>query len=119
MTEITDLLAACRRGEPDAFDRLTAVAYDEMRGVARRLFRHELPGHTLQPTAVVAELYLRMQKQEKMHWNDRAHLFGVCANVMRRILVDHARRKNTVKRGKDFVHVAGLLKVSHLDVLQP
>lgn len=78
--------------------RLMAVVQGELRKLAASYLRRERPGHTLQPTAVVNEAYLRLVPQRKVHWENRAHFFGIAARMMRRILVDHARKKRAAKR---------------------
>jgi RNA polymerase sigma-70 factor (ECF subfamily) len=95
--EITLLLAAYRSGEAGAEARLLEIVYQELREIARRHMRREGPGHTLQPTALVSEAYLRLFGN-KIDWQNRAQFFGVAARTMRRILVDHARNRRTRKR---------------------
>ncbi|MCG8455535.1 MAG: ECF-type sigma factor [Holophagales bacterium] len=95
---VTDLLGACRRGESGAFDALVPATFGELRRVAQRQLAREARGHTLQPTALVAELYLRWTGRAA-RWQDRAHFLSIAAAQMRRILVDHARRKKATKRG--------------------
>ncbi len=97
--EITHLLEAWRGGEADALDRLVPRVYDELRKVADRYLRRERANHTLQPTALVHEAYLRLSGHERPAWRDRIHFFAVAAQVMRRILVDHARAHRAEKRG--------------------
>jgi RNA polymerase sigma factor (TIGR02999 family) len=97
--DVTALLLDWSRGDPAALDRLLPVVYAELRRMAARQLRGERVGHTLQPTALVHELYLRIVDQRQVDWHNRAHFFGVAANVMRRILVDHARRRKAGKRG--------------------
>lgn len=96
--EITDLLAAWRGGEDAAFERLLSKVYRELRRMAGVQLSHERPGHTLQPTALVHEVYLRLARQKNIVWKNRAHFFGACAQMMRRILVEHARRRQAKKR---------------------
>lgn len=96
--EISALLRAWTGGDKAALDRLTPIVYNELRRIARRHLRSERAGHTLETTALVNEAYLRLVDCERMRWQDRAHFFAVSAQVMRRILVDHARRRN-LKRG--------------------
>jgi RNA polymerase sigma factor (TIGR02999 family) len=102
--DVTHLLQAWSSGDRDALDRLTPIVYDELRRLARRYMRGERSGHTLQTTALVNEAYLRMVDFKRMSWENRAHFFAVSAQLMRRILVDHARRHN-LKRGAGFQHV--------------
>ena len=87
------------RGETDAFDRLVPLVHDELRRIARRFMGHERPGHTLQPTALVNEAYLRLIEVKRIRWQNRAHFFAMSARVMRRILVDAARARDNQKRG--------------------
>jgi len=96
---ITGLLDDWSRGDRRALDRLLPVIYAELRRIAVRQLRREREGHTLQPTALVHEAYLRLVEQHSVGWQNRAHFFGVAAQVMRRILVDHARRQGAKKRG--------------------
>lgn len=96
---LTDLLADLSRGNKAAADRLLPVIYDDLRAMAERLMREERSGHTLQPTALVHEAYLRLVDQTRVEWRDRAHFFAVAATAIRRILVDHARTHRAAKRG--------------------
>ncbi|MEP7010863.1 MAG: sigma-70 family RNA polymerase sigma factor [Acidobacteriota bacterium] len=97
--EITQLLAAWRDGDRGALDRLVPRVYGELRRVADRYLRRERTDHTLQPTALVHEAYLRLIGAERPAWRDRLHFYAVAAQVMRRILVDHARAHRADKRG--------------------
>lgn len=97
--EVTRLLLDLRAGSKDAEARLLTVLYDELRRLAASYLRRERPDHTLQPTALVHEAYLRLVEQGQQNWQNRAHFLGVSAHVMRQILVDHARRRGTIKRG--------------------
>jgi RNA polymerase sigma factor (TIGR02999 family) len=97
--DVTGLLDDWSRGDRGALDRLLPLVYAELRRIAARQLRHERDGHTLQPTALVHEAYLRLVEQRTVGWQSRAHFFGVAAQVMRRILVDHARRQAARKRG--------------------
>ena len=97
--EITRLLKAWGRGDAAALDRLTPLVYDHLLRMARNYMRHERIGHTLQPTALVNEAYLRLVDARDLDWRDRTHFFAVCARVMRRILVDAARSRAAIKRG--------------------
>ena len=103
--EVSGLLRAWGDGDRDALDRLTPVVYDELRRLARRYMRGERPGHSLQTTALVNEAYMRLVDYKSMQWQNRAHFFAVSAQLMRRILVDHARRHN-LKRGGGVQHVS-------------
>ncbi len=98
--DFTGLLDDWSRGDRGALDRLLPLVYTELRSIAARQLRHERAGHTLQPTALVHEAYLRLIDQRDVDWRNRAHFFGVAAQVMRRILVDHARRLGASKRGE-------------------
>ncbi|MBD0370223.1 MAG: sigma-70 family RNA polymerase sigma factor [Pyrinomonadaceae bacterium] len=100
--EITQLLLELSNGNRAAVDALLPLIYDELRSLAANYLRRERPDHTLQPTALVHEAYLRMIDQTRANWQNRAHFFGVSAQMMRRILVDHARAHNAGKRGADF-----------------
>jgi RNA polymerase sigma-70 factor (ECF subfamily) len=97
--DITALLDEWSRGNHRALEQLLPCVYSELRRIARRQLRREREGHTLQPTALVHEAYLRLVDQRHVDWRSRAHFFGVAAQVMRRVLVDHARRHNAIKRG--------------------
>ena len=95
---VTRLLQGWTDGDRAARDHLIAVVYDELRRIARRYLRNEHAGHTLQATALVNEAYLRLIDQETP-WRNRAHFFAIAAQIMRRILVDHARARGSAKRG--------------------
>lgn len=97
--ETTQLLCEVAKGNRPAADRLMTQLYDEFRSLARRYLGHESPAHTLQATALVNEVYLKLVDQTKVDWKGRTHFFAVGARAMRRMLVDHARRKGRVKRG--------------------
>ena len=105
MEDISALLRAWSDGDQSALDRLTPIVYDELHRLARRYMRRERPGHSLQTTALVNEAYMRLVDYERMHWQDRAHFFAVSAQLMRRILVEHARRHN-LKRGGGLQHLS-------------
>lgn len=96
--EITRLLTQINKGDHEAEARLMALVYDELRRLAGRYMRREKPGHSMQATALVHEAYLRLVEQRN-DWQNRAHFFGVAAQMMRRILVDHARARIAAKRG--------------------
>ncbi len=104
--DVTALLDAWNRGERGALDRLIEAVHDELHEIATRVFRGERPGHTLQPTAVVNELYLKLQAERRVSWRNRAQLLGVAARLMRRILVDHARRRAAERRGGGSVRIS-------------
>src|SRR2546427_5819992 len=97
--DVTNLLVEWSRGDKAAFDRLLPLVYGQLRSIAARHFRRERPGHALQPTALVHEAYLKLIDQRRADWKNRAQFFGVAAQVMRRILIDHARAQRTAKRG--------------------
>ena len=103
--EITTLLKAWSSGDSDALDRLTPLLYDELRRLARGYLRHERGGQTLQATALVNEAYLRLVDVKGVDWQDRTHFMAVAARIMRRILVDAARTRASVKRGGDMARV--------------
>jgi len=98
-TGVTDLLIDWGRGDQSARDRLIPLVYSELRRVAQNQLRFENVGHTLQPTALVHETYLRLVDQQHVAWRNRAQFFALSAQMMRRILVDHARRRQAAKRG--------------------
>ena len=99
MPDVTGLLLSWRQGDAAALDRLIPLVYDELRRVARRHLQREHPGHALQATALVHEVYLRLVDVERLTLNSRTHFFAVAAKLMRQILVDHARRQHADKRG--------------------
>jgi RNA polymerase sigma factor (TIGR02999 family) len=103
---ITQLLAAWSDGDQAALDALIPAVYDELRRQASRYLRQERPGHTLQTTALINEAYLRLVDQKSMRWQNRAHFFGIAAQLMRRILVDHARAKHRAKRGGSGIRIS-------------
>ena len=103
--DVTKLLLAWNQGDRSALDRLMPVVYDELRRLARRHMRSENPGHTLQATALVNDAYLRLVDQTRVNWQNRTQFFAVAAQVMRRILVDHARARHRLKRGGDALRV--------------
>jgi len=98
-SEATRLLKDWSHGESTALDQLMPIVYAELRAIAARYLRRERPDHTLQPTALVNEAYLRLIDQKHVDWQNRAHFVGVAAQMMRRILVDHAKSHHRVKRG--------------------
>jgi RNA polymerase sigma factor (TIGR02999 family) len=97
-SEVTGLLQAWRRGDPEAGERLLGIVYAELQRIARRHLARENRGHTLQTTALVHEAYLRLLGQRGVDWGDRAHFFAIASTMMRRILVDHARARLSGKR---------------------
>jgi RNA polymerase sigma-70 factor, ECF subfamily len=102
--DVSTLLRAWSDGDQNALDQLTPIVYDELRRLAGHYLRRERTGHSLQATALVNEAYLRLVDYKRMRWENRAHFFAVSAQLMRRILVDHARRHN-LKRGGGVQHV--------------
>ena len=96
--DITALLKDWSGGDREALERLMPVVYAELRRLAAAHLRAERPDHTLQPTALVHEAYLRLQGQRSVEWANRSHFFGIAARIMRRILVDHARKRRALKR---------------------
>jgi RNA polymerase sigma-70 factor, ECF subfamily len=109
---VTDALAAARDGAPGALDRVFPLVYGQLRDLARRRLAGERSGHTLSTTALVHEAYVKLIDQTRVQWQDRAHFFAVAAGAMRRILVDHARRRRAVRRGG----AAGVRRISLDDV---
>lgn len=100
MSDVTQILSQLERGEPADSERLLSLVYDELRRLAMARLANEKPGQTLQATALVHEAYVRLVDVEKVQrWESRGHFFGAAAEAMRRILVDNARRKQTLKRG--------------------
>ena len=104
-TEVSLLLRAWSEGDQEALDRLTPIVYRELHRLARRYLQGERSDHSLQATALVNEAYLRLADHTRMQWQNRAHFFAVSSQVMRRILVDYARRRN-LKRGADWQRVS-------------
>src|SRR6185369_16548473 len=109
---ITEYLRAWEQGDDGALERLLPMVYTELRSIAARQLRSERPGHTLQPTALANEAYLRLRGLGDVPWHDRAHFFAIASRIMRRILVDHARANLAQKRG------AGAPVLQVVDVLQ-
>jgi RNA polymerase sigma factor (TIGR02999 family) len=97
--EITQLLIAWNQGDLSARDELMPLIYDELRRLARGYLRRERPNHTLQPTALVHEAFLRLVDQAQVNWQNRLHFFGIAARLMRQILVNHAEARQAAKRG--------------------
>lgn len=119
---VTQLLIGWGRGDKEALDKLLPLVYDELRRQAARYLRRERAGHTLQTTALIHEAYLRLVDQKNVHWQNRAHFFGIAAQLMRRILVDHARTKKRAKRGGSDIRVSldeatAVAKAQDLDVV--
>src|ERR1051325_3899011 len=97
--EVTQLLVDWNRGDKAALDQLMPIVYQELRRLASGYIHRERPGHTLQTTALVNEAYLRLVDYSNLRWQDRAHFFALAAQLMRRILIDHARGHHYAKRG--------------------
>ena len=106
--ELTALLIRWSEGDEQALDRLTPIIYHELKLLARLRMSRERPDHTLQPTALVHELYIRLVDERTVNWQGRAHFFGVAAKLMRCILVDHARKKKAAKRSGAGLILTGL-----------
>lgn len=104
-TDVTEILRKWNRDEGHALDELMLRLVDDLRQLAASFLRRERPDHTLQPTALVNELYLRLSEREQVDWQDRSHFFAFAATQMRRILVDHARKHRSNKRGGDLLEV--------------
>lgn len=109
---VTQLLVRWRAGDREALDSLMPLVYAELRRLAQHYLSRERSDHTLQSTALVHEAYLRLAGQNPPHWENRAHFFGIAAHIMRQILVEYARAKNTAKRG------AGSCKITLDDALE-
>jgi RNA polymerase sigma-70 factor, ECF subfamily len=119
---VTALLERWSNGDNSARDALIPLVYDELRRIARRCLSGQSSNHTLQPTALVHEAYLRLAKRDSLGWQNRAHFFAMAAQMMRQILVDHARKHAAAKRGANPVTVviddaAGISKAPSLDLL--
>ena len=103
--DLTQLLLAWNNGDRAALDRLMPVVYDELRRLARRYMRQEDPAHTLQATALVNDVYIRLVDQKRVNWQNRAHFFGAASQMIRRLLVEHARARDRLKRGGNALRV--------------
>jgi RNA polymerase sigma factor (TIGR02999 family) len=103
---VTRLLMNWSEGDRNALEELTPLVYDELRKLARRYLRRERPDHSLQGTALVHEAYLRLIDQRDVHWQNRAHFYGIAAQLIRRILVDHARGQHAEKRGGNAIKLS-------------
>jgi RNA polymerase sigma factor (TIGR02999 family) len=101
MTDVTRILNAIEQGDTKAADRLLPLVYEELRRLATHKMSHEPPGNTLQATALVHEAYIRLVEAKDQSWNSRGHFFRAAAEAMRRILIENARRKQSLKRGGD------------------
>jgi RNA polymerase sigma factor (TIGR02999 family) len=120
---VTVLLAHWREGDPEAAEKLAASVYDELRKLAAHYLRSERRDHTLQPTALVNEMFVRLFQSEPIEWKNRAHFFAVAAQQLRRILVNHARDRSAAKRGGKQVRIelfdeAGSLQPREQDLLE-
>ena len=115
MSDLTRILDAARQGDPKAADELLPLVYGELRKLAANRMARESPGHTLQPTALVHEAWLRISGDDERTWNGRQHFFAAAAEAMRRILVDRARRRQAAKRGAG----AEPLNVDEVDIAMP
>ncbi len=111
-SEITEILHSWSEGNPEALGRLMPIVFDELRSIARQYMHKEGKGHTLQPTALVNEVYIHLVGRHSVQWNNRAHFYGFTAQLMRRILVDHARGRKTAKRG------GGMPRISIDEILE-
>src|SRR5687767_8211155 len=118
-TELTQLLIDWGAGDKEAFERLTSLVYDELRRMAHGHMNRERAGHTLQTTALVNEAYVRLIDQRRARWQNRAHFFAIAAQLMRRILVDHARTHGRAKRGGGVPGVALDLALEEAPLLAP
>ena len=98
-SEVSRLLQAWNEGDSQARDRLIPLVFEDLKEIARKYYDRERPGHTLQPTALVTELYLKLKEQRRVQWRNRQEFFAVSASLIRRILVDHARKHQAAKRG--------------------
>src|SRR5215831_7300273 len=113
--EVTALLRDWSGGDRTALERLMPLVYSELRRLAASYLRDERPDHTLQPTALVHEAYLRLVDQRGVNWQNRAHFFGIAAQMMRRILVDHARRRQAAKRDAKALRIQTTLEGADRD----
>jgi RNA polymerase sigma factor (TIGR02999 family) len=102
---ITQKLQAWSEGDKQALDELLPIVYDELHRQASRYLRRERPDHTIQTTALINEVYIKLIEQKEIHWQNRAHFFGIAARLMRQILIDHARTKHREKRGGDDLQI--------------
>jgi RNA polymerase sigma factor (TIGR02999 family) len=115
MSDVTSILTAIEQGDANATEELLPVVYQELRRMAAHKMAHEPAGHTLQPTALVHEAWLRLVDSPAQSWQNRAHFFGAAAEAMRRILISRARRKQTQRRGAGAIH----LDVDELEIASP
>jgi RNA polymerase sigma-70 factor (ECF subfamily) len=117
--DVTVLLARMSSGQRDALEQLLPLVYHELRRLAARYMQDERPGHTLQPTALVHEAYLRLTNQDRANWQNRAQFMGVAGQLMRRILVDHARKRCAAKRGGSLLTLDESASKQLADVSRP
>ena len=103
--DVTLVLKQLQAGDKSAYERLLSVVYDELRSLARSYIKHQNPGHTLEPTALVHEAYLKLVQQDNPNYEGRVHFFAVAAKAMRQLLIDHARKKNAAKRGEGWERI--------------
>ncbi len=104
-SEVTQLLHSWSEGDETALERLMPLVFEDLRRIARSFFKREVEHHTLQPTALISEVYLRLKGRRSVKWENRAQFFKFAAELMRRILIDHARARRTVKRGDGLAHL--------------
>ena len=104
-SDITEILQDWSQGDPSALERLIPLVFEDLREIAGRMFQRESDGHTLQPTALVNEVYLRLIDQRKVQWQNREQFFGVAGMLMRRILIDYAKGRQAAKRGSGMPNV--------------
>ena len=114
-TGVTQLLVNWSNGDRAALDEMVPLVYQELRRIAVNRLRHELPNHTLQPTALVNEAYLRLIDQKNVNWQNRAQFFGLAAEMMRRILVNHALNRRAAKRGGGALRVSLEMAINSLE----
>jgi RNA polymerase sigma-70 factor, ECF subfamily len=103
--QLTELLEAWSRGDPAALDKLTPLIYGQLRKLAKFHMSRERPGHTLQPTALINEAFLRLVSVQHAEWKSRGYFYAAASQIMRRVLVDYARKKRSAKRGREAKHV--------------
>ncbi len=104
-SDVTTILQDWSQGDPSALEKLIPLVFEDLREIAGRMFQRESDGHTLQPTALVSEVYLRLIDQRKVHWQNREQFFGVAGMLMRRILIDYAKGRQAAKRGSGIPNV--------------
>jgi RNA polymerase sigma factor (TIGR02999 family) len=117
--DVTQLLVQMQEGRKDALEQLLPLVYNELRRLAARYMQQERAGHTLQPTALVHEAYLKLTHQDRANWQNRAQFMGVAGQLMRRILVDHARKRCAAKRGGELVTLSESCARQLADVSRP